>query len=58
MKFKHYLESITGVGVYPMASLIIFFLFFSLLTIWAIKANKQYIEEMKQLPFPGNENDN
>jgi len=58
MKFKNYLENITGINIYPMASLIIFFAFFSLLTIWAIKANKRYINEMKQLPFTGNENEN
>ena len=57
MKFKNYLESITGVGVYPMVSLIIFFVFFSLLLLWALKVNKQYIGEMKRLPFPGNDND-
>ncbi|MBS1773171.1 MAG: CcoQ/FixQ family Cbb3-type cytochrome c oxidase assembly chaperone [Bacteroidetes bacterium] len=56
MKFKHYLEHITGVGMYPMASLFIFFIFFTALTMWAVKANKSYINEMKNIPF-GNNND-
>ena len=54
MKFINYLESITGVGIYPLASLMIFFLFFVALTYWALKANKDYIVEMKQLPFSDN----
>ena len=51
MKFINYLESITGVGIYPLTSLIIFFVFFSALSIWAFKADKKYIGSMKQLPF-------
>lgn len=57
MKFKHYLESITGVGIYPLVSLLIFFTFFTALTIWAVKANKSYISELKNMPL-GNQNDN
>ncbi|HRO41594.1 MAG TPA: CcoQ/FixQ family Cbb3-type cytochrome c oxidase assembly chaperone [Flavipsychrobacter sp.] len=56
MKFINYLESITGVGIYPLTSLIIFFVFFTGLSIWALKADKNYIIRMKQLPFPGEEN--
>ena len=51
MKFINYLESITGVGIYPLASLLIFFVFFTGLSIWAFKANKSYITLMKQLTF-------
>lgn len=51
MKFINYLESITGVGVFPLASLIIFFVFFSALSVWAFKADKNYITKMKQMPF-------
>ncbi|OJW82621.1 MAG: hypothetical protein BGO69_05905 [Bacteroidetes bacterium 46-16] len=58
MKFIHYLETITGVGIYPLTSLLIFFLFFSALSIWAFRADKTYIDAMKQIPFNGNENEN
>ena len=51
MKFRHYLESITGIGIYPMVSLIIFFGFFTLLAIWAFKANKGYISTLKNMPM-------
>jgi cytochrome c oxidase cbb3-type subunit 3 len=54
MKFINYLEKITGVGIYPLTSLMIFFIFFVALTVWVIKADKEYISKMKQLPF--NEN--
>jgi cytochrome c oxidase cbb3-type subunit IV len=57
MKFRHYLESITGVGIYPMISLFIFFVFFTLLALWAFKAKKSYINTIKNIPL-GNDNDN
>lgn len=53
MKFKNYLEHITGVGLYPMVSLLLFFLFFSILIIWAMRVNKRYISNLKHLPFEG-----
>lgn len=55
MKFINYLEKITGVGIYPLTSLMIFFIFFVGLTLWVIKADKGYIGRMKQLPFNENE---
>ena len=55
MKFKHYLESITGVGIYPVVSLMLFFLFFGLMAWWALKADKKYIKALKHIPFPENE---
>ena len=51
MKFRHYLESIAGVDVYPMISLLIFFTFFTGLAIWVLQANKQYISDVKNLPL-------
>lgn len=51
MKFKNYLEHITGVGLYPMVSLLLFFISFTALALWALRANKKYIDNMKQLPF-------
>ncbi|MBC7552525.1 MAG: CcoQ/FixQ family Cbb3-type cytochrome c oxidase assembly chaperone [Taibaiella sp.] len=56
MKFIHYLETITGVGIYPLTSLAIFFLFFSVVATWALKADKTYIGSMKRIPFPESEN--
>lgn len=55
MKFIHYLERITGVGIYPLISLTVFFLVFVLAAIWAFKADKSYITAVKTIPFPDNE---
>ena len=58
MKFKNYLESLADVGIYPMASLLIFFIFFPLLAIWAFRANKKYIDHMKNIPLGGTDDNN
>ena len=47
MKFINYLENITGVGVYPLTSLLLFVAFFVLVTIWVIRADNGFIDHMK-----------
>lgn len=56
MKFINYLESITGIGIFPMVSLMIFFTFFSIMTIWAFRADKNFISSMKKLPLTEGDN--
>lgn len=51
MRFINYLQSIAGVGIFPMVSLFIFFIFFAVLVIWALRVNKQYINDMKNIPL-------
>lgn len=51
MKFRHYLETISGVEIYPMISLLVFFTFFALLLFFVIKANKKDIEELENIPL-------
>ncbi len=51
MKFINYLESITGIGFYPLASLMIFFVFFIGVTIFIIKGSKDYFNTLSQLPL-------
>ena len=55
MKFKNYLQSIAGVGIYPVITLLIFFIFFSLLAIWAIKARTEHLAIINNLPLDGGE---
>jgi len=55
MKFRTYLEQITGVGIFPLISLLIFFVFFTALVWWVVKANKKHIENMSHLPLGENE---
>jgi cytochrome c oxidase cbb3-type subunit 3 len=56
MKFINYLESITGIGIYPLISLMIFFIFFVLMFLFVMKADKKYIHHLKQLPLNNQEN--
>ncbi|WP_369047589.1 CcoQ/FixQ family Cbb3-type cytochrome c oxidase assembly chaperone [Tenacibaculum sp. UWU-22] len=52
LKFaKNYMESITGVEIYPMISLIIFFTFFVVLFWWVFTAKKEHIKEVSSLPL-------
>ena len=51
MKFINYLQSIAGVEVFPMISLLVFFLFFVALATWALRVKKDYITEMKNMPL-------
>lgn len=51
MKFINYLESITGIGIYPLASLFIFFVFFALATFYAFKADKQHLQKLSGIPL-------
>jgi cbb3-type cytochrome oxidase subunit 3 len=45
------LEQIAGVEIYPIISLLIFFIFFAVVTYMAFTASKEYIDEMKNLPL-------
>lgn len=51
MKLRNYLESISGVGVFPVITLVIFFGFFTLLALWAIRARKEHLNAMNRLPL-------
>lgn len=51
MKFINYLESMTGVGIYPLTSLMIFFLFFTAVMVFVIKGKKEYFDMLSQLPL-------
>ncbi|MFD0863824.1 CcoQ/FixQ family Cbb3-type cytochrome c oxidase assembly chaperone [Sungkyunkwania multivorans] len=52
LKFvKNHMESITGIEIYPMISLVIFFGFFMLLFLWVVTAKKEYIKEVSNIPL-------
>ena len=48
---KHHLDTITGVEIYPMISLILFFSVFSIMLYIVIKMPKKNIEEISNLPL-------
>ncbi len=51
MKFSHYLEKITGIGTYPMVSLLLFVVFFTAVTIIVFKTSKDTITHLENLPL-------
>lgn len=51
MKFIHYLESIMGIGIFPLISLILFFAFFTVLLLYVFRADKQHIHALKHIPL-------
>lgn len=52
LKFiKNHMESITGIEIYPLISLLIFFTFFVLLFWWVFTAKKEYIKTVSNLPL-------
>ncbi len=57
MKFINYLESITGIGIYPMISFLIFFLFFLAVSVYLLKAGRRHFDGVAQIPLDVNQND-
>ena len=58
LKFvKNHMESITGIEIYPIISLLIFFTFFVILFWWVFSAKKDYINRVSNLPFDNNQNE-
>ena len=52
LKFiKGHMETIDGVEVYPLISLLIFFIFFVALFWWVFTAKKDYIKEVSNIPL-------
>ena len=52
LKFvKNHMESITGIEIYPMISLLVFFTFFVILFWWVFTSKKEYINKVSQIPL-------
>lgn len=59
LKFiKHHVDTISDIEIYPIISLLIFFIFFSAVTIKVIRQKKEYINSMSNLPLEADELDN
>ncbi|MGA8854554.1 MAG: CcoQ/FixQ family Cbb3-type cytochrome c oxidase assembly chaperone [Christiangramia sp.] len=57
LKFvKGPLESIEGVAIYPIISLLIFFIFFTALFWWVFTAKKDYIKKVSDMPLDFEDN--
>jgi len=55
---KQYAESISNVDVYPMISLLIFFLFFVVLLVMVKKMSRERVSELSNIPFEKDELNN
>ncbi|SCY07558.1 CcoQ/FixQ family Cbb3-type cytochrome c oxidase assembly chaperone [Flavobacterium caeni] len=50
-QIKHNMETISGVSIYPILSLLIFFLFFVTLGIWVFSYRKEKLAELSHMPI-------
>ncbi|HEX9601868.1 MAG TPA: CcoQ/FixQ family Cbb3-type cytochrome c oxidase assembly chaperone, partial [Mariniflexile sp.] len=58
LKFvKNYMDSISGIEIYPIISLLIFFTFFVLLFWWVYTAKKEYLKTVSNLPLDNQHDD-
>jgi cytochrome c oxidase cbb3-type subunit IV len=51
---KHNLTSIDGVSIYPIISLLIFFLFFAFMLTYVIRMKKNEVSDLSNIPFETN----
>ncbi len=51
MNFSEYLQSISGVAIYPMFSLLVFVIFFIVLSIRVFRMKKEEIIELENMPL-------
>ncbi len=49
--FKEIFTSMSGVEIYPIAALILFFGFFLALIVWVVSLDRKHVEHMAQLPI-------
>jgi cbb3-type cytochrome oxidase subunit 3 len=49
--FKDVLQSIEGIEIYTIISMLIFIVFFIGMIIWLFKVDKKYIKDMSELPL-------
>lgn len=53
-QIKHSMETIAGVEIYPILSLLIFFVFFVALGFWVFSYKKDKIAELSRMPLNDN----
>lgn len=56
MKFINYIEKISGIDIYGLASFLIFLLFFLVMLTWVFRADKKTIREISRIPLDSEEN--
>ena len=56
--FKNYLKDIEGIASYPVLLLLVFFLVFIGIIYWCVKADKNQIQRLSELPLEHEVNSN
>ena len=56
--YKNVLQTIEGIGIYPLISMLIFQAVFLVVMIWFFRADKNYLQRMAQLPLEINRQQN
>jgi len=51
MKFINYLQKVSNIDIYGLTSLLLFFIFFSVMLIWVAKTNKKDFESAGNIPL-------
>jgi len=51
MKFINYLETISGISIYGLSSLLLFGFIFLAMLVWTFRADKTMIEEIRNIPL-------
>ncbi len=51
MKFINYLESITGIGIFPLISLVMFTVFFTVVIAYVVTADKKKMDSNSHIPL-------
>lgn len=54
--YKEVAQHIPNVSIFPVISLSIFFLFFVGLLIWVFRADKNFVQKMKNIPIDNEKN--
>ncbi len=52
--FSQNLSSIDGVSIFPIISLVLFFVIFSGVLFWVLKKDKSYMEKLANIPLQDN----
>ncbi|HWQ34693.1 MAG TPA: hypothetical protein VNQ79_17720 [Blastocatellia bacterium] len=53
--YKNVMQSIEGIGIYPLISLLMFFLFFVAVLVWFVRADRGWLKKMAELPLDSSE---
>ena len=54
--FQYLFDSIAGIEIFPIISLLLFFSLFLGIVFWAVRVDKNYLKKMEELPLDASKN--